>query len=59
MPPEPVAVNVTAVPTVPDVGPLTVTAKASGWTVTLAVPDAVLLLASTAVTVTVKVPFAA
>jgi hypothetical protein len=36
VPPEAVAVNVTAVPTVPLVGPLTVTARASGLIVTVA-----------------------
>ena len=36
VPPEAVAVNVTAAPTVPLVGPLTVTVRASGLIVTVA-----------------------
>jgi hypothetical protein len=59
VPPEPVAVNVTAVPTVPVVGPLTVTARASGCTVTTTFAAAVAVLASTTVRLTVKEPLAA
>ena len=41
VPPEPVAVNVTAVPTVPVVGPEIETERVSGDTVTVAEADAV------------------
>jgi len=50
VPPVPVAVNVTGVPTVPVVGPLIVTARASGLIVMLA--DAVAVFALVSVTVT-------
>jgi len=53
VPPDPVAVNVTAEPTVPVVGPLIVTASVSGLTKMLAMAVAVLALASATVTVTV------
>ncbi len=53
VPPDPVAVNVTAEPTVPVVGPLIVTASVIGLTRMLAVAVEVLALASTTVTVTV------
>ena len=53
VPPEAVAVNVTAVPTVPVVGPLIVTPSASGATVTLWLDVVVAVLASTTVRVTV------
>jgi len=57
VPPEAVAVNETAVPTDPVVGPLTVTASASGLIVIVADDVAVLLLESVIVTDTVLVPF--
>ena len=50
VPPVAVAVNVTAVPTVPVVGPLTVTPRASGLIVTVA--DLELVAAFPSVTVT-------
>jgi len=53
VPPDPVAVNVTAVPTVPVVGPDTVTASVSGEITTVIEPVAVFALASVAVTETV------
>ena len=53
VPPEPVAVNVTAVPTVPVVGPLIVTARARGLIVMLAEALAVFALVSVIVTETV------
>ena len=53
VPPDPVAVNVTAEPTVPVVGPLIVTTSVSGLTKTLEVAVAVWALASATVTVTV------
>jgi hypothetical protein len=56
VPPDPVAVNVTGVPTVPLVGPLIVTARASGLIVIVADAVAVLLFASVIVTDTVLVP---
>jgi len=49
VPPDPVAVNVTAVPTVPVVGPLTVTARARGEIMTLA--DAVAVFAGDSLSV--------
>jgi len=58
VPPDPVAVNVTAVPTVPVAGPLTVTASASGLIVIVADAVAVLLFESVIVTDTVLVPLA-
>jgi hypothetical protein len=51
-----VAVKVTAVPTVPVVGPLTVVARASGLIAIVADAVAVLEFASVAVTVTVYDP---
>src|SRR6266705_6443555 len=57
VPPDPVAVNVTAVPTVPVVGPLTVTANGdAGAMVIVAEAVAVAALASVSVTDTVLVP---
>jgi hypothetical protein len=56
VPPVAVAVKVTAVPTVPVVGPLIVTARATGATVTLWLDVAVAALASATVRTTVKVP---
>ncbi len=53
VPPEPVAVHDTAVPTVPVAGQLIVTARASGLIVTVA--DAVAVLAFVSVTVTLMV----
>ena len=57
MPPEPAAVNVTAVPTVPVVGPLSATSRANGLIVMEADDVALFALASVAVTETVYVPF--
>ena len=57
MPPEPAAVNVTAVPTVPVVGPLSATSRANGLMVMEAVDVAVFALVSVTVTETVYVPF--
>jgi hypothetical protein len=48
-----VAVNAAEVPTVPVVGPLTITARVRGLTVIVAVPVAVCELPSVAVTLTV------
>ena len=56
VPPVAVAVKVTAVPTVPVVGPLIVTARASGLIVMLADAVAVFALVSVTVTDTVYVP---
>ena len=56
MPPEPVAVKVTAVPAVPVVGPAIDTARASGFIVTVAEAVAVAALASVTVTDTVLLP---
>jgi len=57
VPPLPVAVNVTAVPTVPVVGPLTVTANTDeGLMIIVAEAVAVAALASVSVTDTVLVP---
>jgi hypothetical protein len=56
VPPEPVAVKVTAVPTVPVVGPLIVTASVNGLIVMVAEAVAVTALASVIVTDTVLVP---
>src|SRR6266568_2898839 len=56
-PPEPVAVNVTAVPTVPVVGPAMETARGNGLIVTVADAVAVTAFASVIVTDTVLVPF--
>lgn len=53
VPPDPVAVNVTAEPTVTVVGPLIVTASVDGLTKMLAVAVAVLALASATITLTV------
>jgi len=53
VPPDPVAVNVTAVPKVPVVGPLIVTASVSGLTRMSAGTVAVIAFASVTVTVTV------
>ena len=53
VPPVAVAVNVTAVPVVPVVGPLIVTDSANGLIVTVADADAVAAFASLAVTVIV------
>ena len=58
VPPDPVAVNVTGVPTVPVVGPLTVTASASGLMTMLVDADDVAEAASVIETDTVNVPFA-
>jgi hypothetical protein len=58
VPPVAVAVNVTGVPMVPVVGPLIVTARATGATVTLWLDVVVAVLASATVRVTVKVPLA-
>ena len=58
VPPDPVAVNVTAVPTVPVVGPAIVTARASGLIVTVAELVTVAADASVAATDIVSVPFA-
>ena len=57
VPADPVAVNVTAVPTVPVVGPLMATASASGLIAMVAELEAVLALASVIVTDTVNDPF--
>jgi len=57
VPPEPVAVNVTAVPTVPVVGPLIVTARANGLMVIVAEAVAVFAFVSVIVTETVLEPF--
>jgi len=58
VPPEPVAVKETAVPTVPDVGPETVTARANPGPMGILVDAvAVFVLAEVTVTDTVKVPF--
>jgi len=56
VPPEPVAVKVTAVPTVPVVGPAIVTDNGSAAIVTVAEAVAVAALASLIVTDTVLVP---
>ena len=56
VPPVADAVNVTAVPTVPDAGPVTVTATACGAIVMLAVLNARAPLPSVAVALTVYVP---
>ena len=58
VPPDPVAVKVTAVPTVPVVGPPTVTARVSGLIVIVAEAVAVFAFASVIMTETVNVPFA-
>ena len=52
MPPEPAAVNVTAVPTVPVVGPLSATSRANGLIVMEADEVAVFALVSVTVTET-------
>ena len=57
MPPEAAAVNVTAVPTVPVVGPLSATTRANGLIVIVAEAVAVAAFASVMVTDTVLVPF--
>ena len=57
MPPDPVAVNVTGVPTPADVGPATVTASVSGLMVMETDAVAVFPLVSVIVTETVSVPF--
>ena len=56
VPPDPVAVNETAVPTVPVVGPVMLTAKGNGLIVTVADAVAVTALASVIVTDTVLLP---
>jgi hypothetical protein len=56
LPPEPVAVKVTAVPTVPLAGPAIVTTSGSALMVIVADAVAVAALASVAVTDTVLVP---
>ena len=56
VPPDPVAVKVTAVPTAPVVGPLIVTASANGLIVIVAELEAVAELASVTVTDTVWEP---
>jgi len=56
VPPVPVAVKVTAVPTFPVVGPPIVTASASGEIATVADAWALFVLLSVAETVIVKVP---
>jgi hypothetical protein len=58
VPPDPVAVKVTAVPAVPVVGPLIATARVRGLIVMVAVAVAVLAFASVTVTLIVKVPLA-
>ena len=58
VPPDPVAVKATAVPTVPVVGPPTVTARVSGLIAILAELEALLELASVIVTETVNDPLA-
>jgi hypothetical protein len=58
VPPVAVAVNVTAVPTVPVDGPLIVTDRVVGATVTLALAVVVAVFESATVRVTVKVPLA-
>ncbi len=57
VPPEPVAVNVTAVPTVPAVGPAIVTVNGNAAIVTVADAVAVAAFASVIVTETVLLPF--
>lgn len=57
VPPVALAVNVTAVPTVPVVGPLMDATRANGATVTLWLEVVVAVFASTTVRFTVKVPF--
>lgn len=57
MPPDPVAVKVTAVPVVPVVGPLIETPRANGLTTIEQEADAVFAFASVTVSVTVNVPF--
>ena len=57
VPPDPVAVKVIAVPTVPVVGPPTVTARVSGLIAILAELEAVAELASVIATDTVYDPF--
>ena len=57
VPPDPVAVNVTGVPTPAEVGPATVTASVNGLIVIDTDAAAVLPLASVIVTETVSVPF--
>jgi hypothetical protein len=57
VPPEPVAVKVTAVPTDPVVGPAMVTANGRAAMVTVADAVAVTVFASVTVTETVLVPF--
>ena len=60
VPPDAVAVKVTACPVVGDAGDdVKLTARASGVTVTVCTDDAVLAAASVAVTVTENVPLAA
>jgi hypothetical protein len=56
LPPEPVAVNVTEVPTVPLVGPDMLTVRGKGLILIVADAVAVAALASVAVTDTVLVP---
>ena len=58
MPPDPVAVKVTATLGLPVVGPAMVTAKVNGLMTMLAEAVAVLAFESVTVTETVKVPFA-
>jgi len=58
VPPDPVAVNVTGVPTPAEVGPATVTASVSGLMVIEAEAVAVFALVSVTVTDTEYVPFA-
>ena len=57
VPPEPVAVHVTALPTVPLAGQLTDTVNANGLIVTVADTVEVAALASVAVTLIVLEPF--
>src|SRR4029077_5602803 len=58
VPPDPVAVKVTAVPAVPVVGPLIAIARVRGLIVMVAVAVAVLAFMSVTVTLIVKVPLA-
>jgi hypothetical protein len=57
VPPDAEAVKVTAVPTVPDAGPLTVTETGSGLIVIVASLNALALLASVTVALIVLLPF--
>jgi len=57
VPPEPATVKVTAVPTVPVVGPETVSVRASGLMVIVASLNAFFALVSVTVALTVYVPF--